>query len=242
MKLSKARPRIPATQSCSTPTRRASISIGCWLICFCCYGAMELVRFLRGRPKAGVEKIDYHVDQLSKLEGVTGESAEHPEVAKGWLESDIFDVVNRGTSREAVSSLRPLHLDAHKIRVAKHCRDYNVADAIYASVGVWRAPDTVVICAKYLDQGRDIRTSRFDGRTKLDLETLTVLKLVEGLPDLHPSSRARSFGSSYLSRSSTGFSVDDMQRLLSYRHAVPRPVMIDYLKTDLWPSRRYLHP
>src|ERR1039457_2187436 len=86
----------------------------------------------RGRPKAGVEKIEYHVDQLSKLAGVSG-IAEHPEVAKGWLESDIFDIVNRGTSREAVSSLRPLHLDAHKLRVAKHCRDYNVADLSGAS-------------------------------------------------------------------------------------------------------------
>jgi hypothetical protein len=85
----------------------------------------------RGRPKAGVERIDYHLEQLAKLDGVSG-LHEHPEIAKGWLESDIFDLVNRGTNREAVSSLRPLHLDAHKIRVAKHCRDYNVADAIYA--------------------------------------------------------------------------------------------------------------
>lgn len=182
----------------------------------------------RGRPKAGVEKIDYHVDQLSKLEGVTG-IAEHPEVAKGWLESDIFDVVNRGTSREAVSSLRPLHLDAHKIRVAKHCRDYNVADAIYAMLEFGER-QTLGNLREYLDQGRDIRTSRFDGRTKLDLETLTVLKLVEGLPDLHPSSeRVASAPPTCLGQARV--LCDDVQRLLSYRHAVPRPVMIDYLKT-----------
>ena len=139
----------------------------------------------RGRPKAGVEKIEYHVDQLSKLAGVSG-IAEHPEVAKGWLESDIFDIVNRGTSREAVSSLRPLHLDAHKLRVAKHCRDYNVADAIYAMLEFGER-QTLANLREYLDEGRDVRTSRFDGRTKLDLETLTVLKLAEGLPELHPS-------------------------------------------------------
>lgn len=182
----------------------------------------------RGRPKAGVEKIEYHVDQLSKLDGVSG-VGEHPEVAKGWLESDIFDIVNRGTAREAVSSLRPLHLDAHKIRVAKHCRDYNVADAIYAMLEFGER-QTLLNLREYLDQGRDIRTSRFDGQTKLDLETLAVLKLVEGLPDLHPSpDRVASAPPTCLGQSRV--LCDDVQRLLSYRHAVPRPVMIDYLKT-----------
>ncbi len=120
----------------------------------------------RGRPKAGVERVDYHVDQLSRLEGVSG-IADYPEIAKGWLESDIFDLVNRGTAREAVSSLRPLHLDAHKIRVAKHCRDYNVADSIYALLEFGER-QTLNSLRDYLDQGRDARTSRFDGQTKLE--------------------------------------------------------------------------
>jgi hypothetical protein len=182
----------------------------------------------RGRPKAGVERIDYHLDQLAQLDGVSGLN-EHPEIAKGWLESDIFDLVNRGTNREAVSSLRPLHLDAHKIRVAKHCRDYNVADAIYALLE-YGERQTLSSLREYLDQGRDVRTSRFDGRTKLDLESLTVLKLVEGLPDLHPSQdRVASAPPTCIGQARV--LCDDVQRLLSYRDAVPRPVMIDYLKT-----------
>lgn len=182
----------------------------------------------RGRPKAGVERIDYHVEQLSKLDGVTG-IAEYPEVAKGWLESDIFDIVNRGTAREAVSSLRPLHLDSHKIRVAKHCRDYNVADAVYALLEFGER-QALINLRDYLDQGRDTRTSRFDGLSKLDLETLTVLKLVEGLPELHPSSD-RVASSPPTCMGQARVLCDDVQRLLSYRDAVPRPVMIDYLKT-----------
>lgn len=182
----------------------------------------------RGRPKAGVEKVEYHVDQLSQLPGVSGLS-KHPEIAKSWLESDIFDLVNRGTVREAVSSLRPLHLDAHKIRVAKHCRDYNVADSIYALLEFGER-QTLSSLRDYLDQGRDVRTSRFDGRTKLDLETLTVLKLVEGLPDLHPSpDRVASDPPTCIGQAR--MLCDDVQRLLSYRNAVPRTVMIDYLKT-----------
>jgi hypothetical protein len=182
----------------------------------------------RGRPKAGVERVEYHVDQLAQLDGVSG-LPEHFEVAKGWLETDIFDLVNRGTAREAVSSLRPLHLDAHKIRVAKHCRDYNVADAIYALLEFGER-QTLASLRDYLDQGRDARTSHFDGETKLDLETLTVLKLVEGLPDLHPS-QERVATAPPTCVGQARVLCDDVQRLLAYRDAVPRPVMIEYLKT-----------
>jgi hypothetical protein len=182
----------------------------------------------RGRPKAAVERIDYHVEQLGQLGGVHGIS-EYPEIAKGWLETDIFDLVNRGTAKEAISSLRPLHLDAHKIRVAKHCRDYNVADAIYALLEFGER-QTLGSLRDYLDEGRDVRTSRFDGHTKLDIETLTVLKLVQGLPDLHPSAD-RVASSPPTCMGQARVLCDDVQRLLAYRHAVPRPVMIDYLKT-----------
>jgi hypothetical protein len=85
----------------------------------------------RGRLKSTAEQVKHHLEQLSKMPGVSG-FADYPDIGKSWLESDIFDLVNRGTAKEAVSSLRPLHLDAHKIRVAKHCRDYNVADTAYA--------------------------------------------------------------------------------------------------------------
>jgi len=182
----------------------------------------------RGRAKASVEKVEHHVQQLAMLDGVTGFS-EYPEIAKAWLETDIFDLVNRGTSREAVSSLRPLHLDSHKIRVAKHCRDYNVADTIYAFLEFGER-ETLTQLRAYLDQGRDARTSRFDGKSILDLETLTVLKLVEDLPDLFPSQeKVAPFPPTCVGQ--TRILCDDVQRLLAYRDRVPRPVMIEYLKT-----------
>lgn len=190
-----------------------------------CGGARPVTR---GRPKASVERVEYHVQQLAGLQGVYG-LADYPEIAKGWLETDIFDLVNRGTSREAVSSLRPLHLDAHKIRVARHCRDYNVADAIYALLEFGER-QTLNSLRDYLDHGRDVRTSRFDGHTKLDIDTLTVLKIVEGLPDLHPSAdRVATAPPTCLGQARV--LCDDVQRLLAYKDAVPRPVMIDYLKT-----------
>ena len=106
-----------------------------------------------GRQKRQIETVDYHAKELAEMEGVTGFDT-HPEIAKAWLESDIFDLVNRGGVREAVASLRPLHLDAPKIRVAKHCRDYNHAEALYSFLEHGDRQALVDLKA-YLDRGRD---------------------------------------------------------------------------------------
>lgn len=183
-----------------------------------------------GRQKADAERVTYHLHTLAKMTGVSGFD-EHQEVARGWLESDIFDLVNRGTEREAVSSLRPLHLDAHKVRVTKHCRDYNVADALYSMLEAGERA-TLDDLKAYLNRGHDAHAGRYDGSSPLDLETLTVLKLVEQLDDLHPSNTKVAphpptcVGQARLL-------CDDVQRLLAYQDVSPRPVLIDYLKTIL---------
>jgi hypothetical protein len=182
----------------------------------------------RGRPGRQIENVEYHANLLAEMPGVTG-FKEHPEIAKAWLESDIFDLVNRGGVREAVASLRPLHLDAHKIRVAKHCRDYNHADAIYAMLDHGERQALLDLKA-YLDRGRDPRNSHPDSKAHVDLDTLTVIKLVEDLPDLHRSGEKLT-ASPPVCRGQARILADDVQRLLAYQDAVPRPVMVDYLKT-----------
>lgn len=181
-----------------------------------------------GRHQVEFERIEHHARVLAEMPGVRG-FAEHPEIAQAWLESDVFDLVNRGKPNQAVASLRPLHLDAFKIRVARHCRDYNHADALYAmlSFGDRQALSDL---ERYLDRGRDAATRRYDGREPLDLETLTVLKLVGGLEESY-----RQRGSEVSARpvciGQARVLCDDVQRILAYGDAVPRPVMIDYLKT-----------
>ena len=183
----------------------------------------------RGRQKSEFEKVDKHLDDLAKMAGVKG-FAEHREIARRWLESDIFDLVNRARPTEAIASLRPLHLDAHKIRVSKHCRDYNHADAVYAMLECER--QAVKDLRAYLEMGRDHATKKYDGKTDLDIETLTVLKLVEDTPDMHPSGeRVAPFAPTCVGQAR--LLCDDVQRILAYRDEVPRPVMIDYLKTIL---------
>jgi hypothetical protein len=183
----------------------------------------------RGRAKASIEKVEHHVSELAKMEGVTG-FAEHSGIAKAWLENDVFDVVNRGKTTQAVASLRPLHLDSHKIRVAKHCRDYNVADALYAMLSHGEK-QALLDLKNYLGRGLDPNTDHYDGASPLDIETLTVLKLVQDLPKLVPSNIDQVATNSPTCIGQARVLCDDVQRLLAYRDVVPRPVMIDYLKT-----------
>jgi len=184
----------------------------------------------RGRQKHEFEKVDVHLDTLIAMPGVKGLD-EHREIAKRWLEADIFDLVNRSRPTEAIASLRPLHLDAHKIRVSKHCRDYNHADALYAMLE-YGEQQALRDLRSYLDMGRDPATKHYDGTTELDLETLTVLKLVEDLPDMYPSDeKVTPHAPTCIGQARV--LCDDVQRILAYRHEVPRPVMIEYLKTIL---------
>ncbi|RKH73126.1 hypothetical protein D7X96_03495 [Corallococcus interemptor] len=184
----------------------------------------------RGRPRAEFEKVAAHLESLAKMEGVSGlDSPEHRRIAQRWLETDIFDLVNRGRPTEAIASLRPLHIEAHKIRVAKHCRDYNHADALYAMLE-YGERQALLDLRRYLERGRDPSTRKYDGTTPLDLETLTVLKLVEDLPDTHRTGE-KEIKHPPICRGQARVLCDDVQRLLAYQDVVPRPVMIDYLKT-----------
>jgi hypothetical protein len=184
----------------------------------------------RGRQRSEFERVEAHLETLMGMPGVKG-FAEHREIARRWLESDIFDLVNRGRPTEAIASLRPLHLDAHKIRVSKHCRDYNHADALYAMLEHGEQQALRDLRA-YLDLGRDPATKRYDGKSDLDIETLTVLKLVEEIPDMYPSDeKVTQFAPTCIGQSRV--LCDDVQRLLAYRGEVPRPVMIEYIKTIL---------
>lgn len=135
----------------------------------------------RGRPKSDAEKVEFHRTKLAKLPGVSGFDGDTEWIADQWLKTDIFDLVNRDRPTEAITSLRPLHLEAHKIRVAKYCRDYNHSDALYAMLEHDESKALGELRA-YLDRGRAPAE-----RASLDLETLAVLKLVEGIDDMKPS-------------------------------------------------------
>lgn len=185
----------------------------------------------RGRAQPQAEKVDFHLQKLAQMTGVKGfaEADGQSHIAKAWLESDIFDLVNRGKPAEAVSSLRPLHVDAAKIRIARHCRDYNMADAMFAMLD-HGGKQTMTELRRYLERGRDPHTGAYDGKTSLDLETLAVFKLTEGLDRLNPGPE-KLVTAPPVCVGQARVLCDDVQRLLAYQDDIPRPVMIDYLKT-----------
>ena len=103
----------------------------------------------RGRPKPEFEKAETHLaDACRKCTGCRGFDDETSGSPSDGSRRDIFDLVNRGRPTEAIASLRPLHLDAHKIRVAKYCRDYNHADALYAMLESRRVARASRICSR----------------------------------------------------------------------------------------------
>jgi hypothetical protein len=185
----------------------------------------------RGRQKAEFENTETHQKTLAALPGVSGFGGDTAWIADQWLKADIFDLVNRGRATEAIASLRPLHIEACKIRVAKHCRDYNHADALYAMLEHGEQ-ETVARLKAYLGSGYDATTQKYDGKTSLDLETLAVLKLVEDLPDMRPGPE-KVAPHPPTCRGQGRVLCNDVDRLLAYKDVVPRPVMIDYLKTVL---------
>ncbi len=194
-----------------------------------------LVRCKGFRPATKVhnkpnwDKVKVHRQRLADMPDNAGFD-DHAAIAQAWLESDVFDVVNRGKAdAEVISSLRPLHLDAIKIHIAPRCRDYNVADHLYASLREGD-PRTIELLRAYLDRGRDTGTDNAKPSEKLDLETLTLLKLVEGL-DGFAASTTPAAPFPPLCVGQARVLCDDIQRLLAYQDAVPRAVMIEYLRT-----------
>ncbi|NEZ64671.1 hypothetical protein D0962_18070 [Leptolyngbyaceae cyanobacterium CCMR0082] len=186
----------------------------------------------KARAPANFDKVNFHQKKLAALPSNKGFD-EHSSITQAWLESDVFDVVNRGKGEEAevIASLKPLHIDASKIRIAKRCRDYFVSDHLYACLE-YGERKTIHALKAFLDQGRDPGTGKYDGQTSLDLETLTVLKLVEGLPEIHSSgNKAAAYPPVCIGQAR--ILCDDVQRLLVYKDVVPRAVMIEYLKAIL---------
>ncbi|MGG6295658.1 methylation-associated defense system protein MAD7 [Leptolyngbya sp. AN02str] len=186
----------------------------------------------RSRPPANFDRVRHHREKLAQSPNNQG-FEEYAAVAQAWLESDVFDVVNRGkgADTEVIASLRPLHIDAAKIRIAQRCRDYFVADHLYACLAHGEQK-TVSELKEYLDRGRDPGSGQYDKTTRLDLETLTVLKLVEDLGDLHSSGNpVAEYPPVCIGQARV--LCDDVQRLLVYRDVVPRAVMIEYLKAVL---------
>ncbi len=180
--------------------------------------------------------VDYLVEQLlqqhaAELPGF----ADHQDVVRDWVYSDLVDMVYRGIpDKEAVAAPLPLHLNAYKLRNPKQAKDYRAAEHLFSMLC---AGDSGLISrlAAFLGQGMDASASydTYDRRTPLDLDTLMIVRMVDA-PNL--KDRASSEPGALeppLCLGQARMLAADVRVLLAYEHVIPRRVLIGYLRTAL---------
>lgn len=159
-----------------------------------------------------------------------------PFVLRGWLETHLLDLVNRGKQTQAVAAPRPLHGYTYRFRNPKFCRDYGAAEHLYEML--WHARNDTGKRAldrlrNFFFEGIDPQTEREDASVMIDVETQALLslsheKMTQDAP--LPGSR-EPFAP--LCIGSADFLANDVIRLLTYHKVIPRTVMVEYLKVLL---------
>ncbi len=198
-----------------------------------------LLKYDGQRPvaKTGRKEVTlkYIMDQLlsqhpDKLIGF----ADYPEIIEDWIHGDLLDLVYRGLPKEKVAAPLPLHLNAYKLRNPAQAKDYRGAEHLYSMMQA-ADPGLVSRLKDFLGQGMDPTGGydKYDGETSLDLDTLTIVHMVDN-PILKESrSSVPENLESPLCVGQARLLCDDLRRLLVYEKHVPRSVMIGYLRTAI---------
>ena len=180
--------------------------------------------------------VDYIVDQMIQqhsygLEGFR----DYPEVVTDWVYSDLLDIVYRGIpDKEKVAAPLPLHLNAYKLRNPQQAKDYRGAEHLYSMI---QAVDQNLIkrLKDFLGQGMDPGGGydKYDGETRLDLDTLAIVRMVDNPVLKEEPGGTRDFLEPPLCIGQARLLCEDLRRLLVYENYVPRSVLIGYLRTAI---------
>jgi hypothetical protein len=200
-------------------------------------GLYMLLKYDGRRPVSRVGRIevdvDYLADQLIQQHGdVLKGFQTYRDVVEDWIHSDLVDMVYRGhPDKERVASPRPLHLNAYKLRNPRYSKDYRGPEHLYSML-LAGDPSLVGRLAAYLGQGMDPASrDSYDGQTPLDLNTLVVVRMVDN-PHLQEKPSGEGGRPELpLCLGQARLLCGDLRRLLAYQDLVPRPVLIDYLRT-----------
>jgi hypothetical protein len=158
--------------------------------------------------------------------------ATHSDLVQDWLYSDLVDIVYRGRpDKERPTSPRPLHLNAYKLRNPRYLKDYRASEHLYSMI---RSADPALLkrLREYLGAGMDPNNEdTYDGQTELDLDTLLIVRMVDN-PKLkeQPAGEIGKLASP-LCDGQARLLCNDLRRLLVYEDRVPRPVLIEYMRT-----------
>jgi hypothetical protein len=151
-----------------------------------------------------------------------------PDLVEAWLKADFLDLVNRGTDREALAAPRPVHLNAYKLRNARHCKDYGASAQLYCLLSDERDRLPARLRSFLLD-GCDPLTDKYQGG-KVDIETLVVLRLADREGKDEPG-KERAPAYAPLVTGQARLLRNDVRRLLLYQNVIPRPIWVEYFKT-----------
>ena len=146
-----------------------------------------------------------------------------------------MDLVFRGVpEKEKVASPLPLHLNAYKLRNPAQAKDYRGAEHLYSLMQA-ADPELVTRLKDFLGQGMDPTGGydKFDGETRLDLDTLTIVHMVDNPVLKESPSGDRVMLEAPLCLGQARLMCDDLRRLLVYEKYIPRSVMIGYLHTAI---------
>lgn len=157
----------------------------------------------------------------------------YPDITKHWIETHLLDMVNRGKPNKAVAAPRPLHGLAYRFRNPKHSRDYNAGQQLYETISGARGnsgEDALNHLRDFFFQGFDLTTNRTNN-DPLDVETQALLSF-EGMVNVKdfPNEKEPPEKVPPPCIGGADLLAEDVQRLLLYRWAIPRSVMVDYLK------------
>jgi hypothetical protein len=160
--------------------------------------------------------------------------AEHRDVVRRWVETDLLDLVNRGRPTQAVVSPRPLHGNTYKYRNLKHARDYGTSEQVYWMLFHAKKGQAARDALKnFIFSGLDQRTDKIHLSSKIDVETQAILHFDETarVSDAKDSKEPERYPPLCLGQAD--LLADDVLRLLSYENYMPRSVLVDYLKNLL---------
>jgi hypothetical protein len=159
--------------------------------------------------------------------------ADHPEVVRKWLETDLLDLVHRGRPKQAVVSPRPLHGNIYKFRNADHARDYNTSEHVYWMLyHAHKGRDVLNELKKFLFPDMDWNTDKVQqSTTKIDVETQVILHFDAQVKEDHIDQSKPLENYPPLCMQQANLFAEDILRLLAYENYIPRSVLVDYLKT-----------
>ncbi|MFH8453201.1 hypothetical protein ACH4CD_28645 [Streptomyces fungicidicus] len=159
--------------------------------------------------------------------------ADHSDMARRWVETQLLDVVNRGRPTQAVAGLRPLHGLTYRFRSSYHSRPYGADAQLYEMLRHARGP----LGALALEQ---LRAFFFTGlgtaatapaqQMPVDIETQAVLHLNSQVKADSPHNLKGWYSAPPLCVGQADLLADDVVRLLSLKDLLPRITMVEYLK------------